>query len=191
MEIEASKLRVLIEDETEVPSVGLVPLPTLSDVLYEPAAIPAVSPRGRYAGSRPTGRRSAALALVGKRCDNCRLYAEREERCCILGRADVITSDMVCGYHVAGDPQLYVTSLSGEGSLTPELAGLMVAPLNGTTCDACRFYCASTDARGTCRATTADDGGSAWVDAAGCCGRYRAKPDADLPKVPPVGVKAT
>lgn len=190
MEIEASKLRVLVEDETEVPSVGLVPLPTLSDVLYEPAAIPPVSPRGAYSGSKPTGRKKHVLAIVGKRCDNCRLWAEREERCCILGRNIAVPSDMVCGYHVAGDPQVYVTSLSGEGTLTPEQAGLIAAPLNGTTCDACRYYTPSTDERGTCRATTAEDGSAAWVDAAGCCARWRSKPDADLPSVPPVSPKA-
>jgi hypothetical protein len=184
MEIEASKLCVFVEDETEIPSVGKVPLPTLSDVLYEPAIIPPVSPRGAYSGSKPTGRPRHVLALVGKRCDNCRLFAERENKCCIMGRQWDVTSDMVCGYHVGGDPQLYVTSLSGEGTLTPEQAGLMHAPLNGTTCDECRYYCASTDERGTCGAVTAEDGSTAWVDRAGCCARWRTKNDPDLPTVP-------
>lgn len=185
MEPDPRQLVILVAEESGVESVGPVPLPSLSDVLYEPAARPAVSPRGRYAGTRPTGRRSVALALVGKRCDNCRLYAEREERCCILGRDVEVKPDMVCGYHVAGDPQLYVTSLSGEGSLTPELAGLITGPSNGTSCDSCRYYDARTDDEGMCCATASDDGSLSSVDALGCCARWRAKPDPELPITPP------
>lgn len=185
-------LVLLVEEKTGVPSVGPVPLPSLSDVCYEPARQPLVSlrARGRYDGSKPLGTEPRPTGSVGKRCDNCRLWAEREEKCLILGREHQVPAGAVCGYHVGGEPQLYVTALSGEGSLTPEQAGLLLPgqiPQRGTTCDSCAYYTAMSDDSGTCRATAdpSEPRCATRVDALGCCARWRAKVDPELPAAPP------
>ena len=188
MDIPSKKLLVLVEDRTGRPSAGPVPLPTKSDVLYEPSTQPLVSLRARapYDGTRPLGTPTRPTGSVGKRCDNCRLWAEREERCLLMGRDVEVLASNVCGYHVAGDPQLYVTALSGEGTLAPELAGLIEAPSRGTTCDGCSYYDPRGADVGLCRAVAGDDGRAARVDALGCCARWRAKADVELPKQPPL-----
>lgn len=188
MPVRPEQLVVLVEGVTGRPSVGPVPLPTPSDVLYEPPAEPLVALRARapHDGTKPSGRTPRATGSTGKRCDNCRLWAEREDRCCLMGRDVPVEANMVCGYHVAGDPQLYVTSLSGEGRLDPELAGLMRAPDQGTKCENCTYYePLGSDDDGYCRAVAnAETGCPANVEALGCCSRWRAKQDAEVPAAP-------
>lgn len=149
--MDARKLVVLVEEKTGVPSVGPVALPTLSDVLYEPPG-----------------------ELGGKRCANCRLWAERDERCTIIDQLVPVTYDMVCGYHVDGEPQMYATALTGTAKLSAELAGLQCAPPRGTSCSGCRYYEALDANLGVCRAVASERGGCARVDALGCCSRWRA-----------------
>lgn len=169
------KLVVLVEDRTGRPSSGPVPLPKPSDVLYEPSSQPltALRARGPFDGSKPIGSPPRVTGSTGKRCDNCRLWAEREDRCLLMGRGVEVKAAQVCGYHVAGDPQLYVTALSGEGKVTPEMAGLLGESPRGTTCDSCVYYTPQTNDEGSCRAVAGDNGLAARVDALGCCARWR------------------
>lgn len=187
MVLDPDKLVVFVEEKTGEPSCGPVPLPTPSDVCYEPCHQPLVSLKARapFNGTKPLGTKPRVTGSVGKRCDNCRLFAEREDRCLIIGREVVVLPNYVCSYHVDGEPQLYVTALSGTPYLTAELAGLLTEPPpRGTTCDACTYYEPQTDDGGTCRAVATPDGELAQVDALGCCARWRPKDDPELPSAP-------
>lgn len=143
---------MLVEGATGVPSCGPVPLPRPSDVLYAPP--------------NPDGSR--------KRCLNCMFYADVDVRCIVLGRDVEVTGDMVCGLHTFGAPQMYTTALGtgGEARAQPEELGLIVAPIDGTSCDGCTFYTANDPVSGTCRAV-ADEFGQFRVAALGCCARWQ------------------
>lgn len=149
MAVDPKKLAVLVEDRSGRVGAGPVPLPSPSDVLYEPEQF------NQY----------------GKSCGNCRLWAELDERCLILPPDVPVNANMVCGYHVPGEPQLYLTALSGQGSVDPGLAGLIVGPQGGTSCGRCRYYVATTEADGRCRAVQ-KAGQMAPVQARGCCSRW-------------------
>lgn len=149
MPVDPKKLVVLVEDRMGRPSAGPVPLPSPSDVVYEPAV----------------------FKSIGKNCGNCRLWAEMDERCLLFPRDVPVNANMVCGYHVDGDPQLYVTALSGTGTTDPKLAGLITAPQGGTSCGRCRYYNPQTEAEGACRAVQ-KAGQPAKVEARGCCSRW-------------------
>jgi hypothetical protein len=142
------KLAILVEGKTGLP-VGPIQLPRPSDVLY--------------CHPNPDGQR--------KTCGNCGLWAEMDNRCLLMGTEVEVTSDMVCGYHVDGEPVLYATTLGGQKMVEPELAGLIRAPEGGTSCDRCRYYDPRTDDTGLCRGVYVE-GKPAPVEARGCCARW-------------------
>jgi hypothetical protein len=146
--VDVRKLAILVEGKTGL-SVGPIQLPRPSDVLY--------------AHPNKDGTR--------KQCANCALWAEMDNRCLLMGAEIEVQSDQVCGYHVNGDPVLYVTTLGGFKLVEPDLAGLMLAPEGGTSCDRCRYYDPRTDDAGLCRGVFSE-GKPAPVEALGCCARW-------------------
>ncbi len=149
MPVRPDQLAILVEGKTGLP-VGPVPLPRPSDVLYCPP---------NADGTR-------------KKCGNCALWAESDEKCLLMGTEVSVTGDMVCGYHVNGEPQLYVSTLGGKAMVTPELAGLIRTNDGaGTSCDMCQYYDPRTDKDGLCKAVY-DQGKPAKVQPLGCCARW-------------------
>lgn len=100
-----------------------------------------------YAGPNENGER--------KMCENCQFFDDEDGDCEVLGIT--VTPDQICGYHVE----------SGNYA-DPELAGLETVK-GGTSCSRCRYFDEGTS---TCEAVEGEDGGTAAVEAMGCCGRW-------------------
>lgn len=144
MGVKPHQLAVLVEGATGTASPA-VSLPRPDGVLYAPP--------------NPDGSR--------KSCGNCCMWAEKDMLCMIHGSLP-ITFQMVCGYHVFGQPQLFSTSVIRPDGLPPELTGLEEVP-GGTSCDLCRFYDS-----GRCRGVSdpSTNRPPAKVEALGCCARW-------------------
>jgi hypothetical protein len=106
----------------------------------------------------------------------------REE--CFVHDSNVITTaDMICGYHVYGEPMGSgaVPPRQNMQPLDPELSGLEQVP-EGTSCESCVHYTATPGAlSGTCAALyenpdeSEPDAPHAIVHALGCCAAWRAR----------------
>lgn len=79
-----------------------------------------------------------------KNCVNCYQWAQADQQCAIHGDMP-IEPDLVCVYHVFGQPQMFSTAFIKPPAMDPAVTGLVRAP-NGSSCDLCRFF------DGTCRA---------------------------------------
>lgn len=108
-----------------------------------------------YVGPNPDGSR--------KSCANCMMWS-RDNRCTIHAADLKITGDMVCGYHVYGDPLDKRIDHLGLDAVTPKESGLIVAPKGGTSCDNCYFFTAAQH----CAALD----GKPKVHPKGCCSRW-------------------
>ena len=85
-------------------------------------------------------------------CGNCVHFAVPDG--CHLHDADVQTAtDMICGYHVYGDPNPTPTnSVSALVPLQPEYSGLITPPEPGASCDRCKYYRPAGQTAGLCMA---------------------------------------
>ena len=129
------------------------------------------APTARLAG--PSGVLYSPPNLDGstKRCANCSLWAETDQQCLIHGDL-AVSGDMVCGYHVYGEPQVFGSSIIRPPGVDPALSGLISAP-NGTSCGQCRFVEGPAKAP-RCAAVADPETGQpgARVHALGCCARW-------------------
>lgn len=143
--IRPAQLAALVTNRTGTSSPP-VPLPTPGDVLFAPA---------NADGSR-------------KNCRNCALWFEADELCLVHGDQRVV-GDMVCGYHVFGQPQVYAASVIHPPGMDPALTGLELIP-GGTSCDLCEY-----SGGGKCRAVADPRTGQPpWrVEPLDCCARWR------------------
>jgi hypothetical protein len=141
------------EDTTNPGPIDLPPRLHRSDALYAPP---------NADGSR-------------KMCANCFMYAAPKSECEIHAPDVVITHDMVCGYHVKGNPQNAAPTRLGIQTLDPELTGLVQVP-GGTGCNTCHFYYAHGSDSGVCQALYEDEPphGHVVVQALGCCAAWKA-----------------
>lgn len=113
-----------------------------------------------------------------KSCGNCVMFANKSNECYLFEPNREITEDMICGYHVNGEPMPEFKSRLPMEPLDPDYAGLEHVK-NGTSCDNCKFYTANdTDAeqgKGGCMAVDAEGSDKpAVVEAKGCCSRWEA-----------------
>lgn len=125
-----------------------------------------------YVRPNPNGTR--------KMCGNC-LFWKMSDAQCFLHEADIVTMmDMICGYHVFGQP-----FPGGDGEeltarnmdpVQPETSGLIQVP-GGTSCDTCMHYYASAQTVGTCLALQDPNnpGENPVVEPLGCCTRWERK----------------
>lgn len=122
----------------------------------------------------------------GRNCANCVMWVVDES--CLIHAAQLhITGDMVCGYHVVGQPQR--ERFSWGVPVEPELSGLITAPPGGTKCGNCLYFADSgDDGAGLCfgvagaiksvevtreQTLTSKAWTPAEVNALGCCSRWR------------------
>ena len=77
-----------------------------------------------------------------KSCGNCPLWRADAERCLIHEASQLVTADMVCGYHFYGQPLADLPA--GAELIDPipaKLTGLETVK-GGTSCDSCLWYAA-------------------------------------------------
>lgn len=137
---------------TEATARGGPTLPTPPEVLYVPPM-------------------KAPFEGQGRRCNNCMMWVPRgPNRCSILGPGVRVTHVMVCGYHVPGAPMrgAWVDHPGGMQYIPSDLAGLISAPMNGTSCGNCAHF-----DRNSCKAVIDTQGRPARVESFGCCTRWR------------------
>jgi len=145
--IDPRKLHVLVSGRPAEVS-PIAPLPTPEGCVYTPP---------NADGSR-------------KICGNCTLWAQVDLRCLLHGPLQV-DQDMVCGYHVYGEPQEHQDAITlTMQPLTTAQSGL--GPVSGgVSCDTCRYF-----DHGKCIAIADPTTGRAPanVEALGCCARWTA-----------------
>lgn len=122
-----------------------VPQPTLAEVLYTPP--------------NPDGST--------KSCGNCVLYETARQTCYIHDPKLIISPEMVCGYHVYGEPMERFEYRLPMLPVTPEQSGLVLVE-GGTSCSSCKYY---DQLESQCHATQ-NDGEPPFVDPLGCCARW-------------------
>lgn len=107
-----------------------------------------------------------------KNCGNCSLWAERDMQCLIHSPDVEVGPDMVCGYHVFGEPQMFGSAIIRPTGIAPELSGLESVP-GGTSCDECRFFDS-----GMCNGVGDPSTGQppTPVEPLGCCARWEREP---------------
>lgn len=143
----------------------VVPRLTLADLLYSPP--------------NPD--------MTRKRCGNCALWLGArgdggeivKEECFIHASDVVVVEDMVCGYHVYGVPMgaEVVPPREAMQPVTPELSGLC-QPLDGSSCEVCRYFSPSMQRSGTCAVAFEEDLDHegdpihAVVQVNGCCAAW-------------------
>ncbi len=131
---------------------------------YDDPPVAVTLPDVLYAPPNPDGSR--------KKCENCAHWYAKNE-CLIMAPSVVVPGDAICGYHVFGAPDKIGERSAGLEPVLPENAGFEQTE-DGTSCDLCKFYDAGKGAKsGKCRAVADPDGGSALVQALGCCARWR------------------
>lgn len=128
---------------------GPVQLPTAAEVLY----------------SEPNPNSSR------KQCKNCFLFMPGMKQCVIHDSDVPIAEDMICGYHVYGQPSVVELSRENMEPVKPEFSGLERVK-RGASCDTCDHYSARGQQSGVCRAVRDDAGEKAQVEALGCCTRW-------------------
>lgn len=109
-----------------------------------------------------------------KTCANCFLWRSTNQTCAIHDPSVVVVADMICGYHVYGQPQEADLVLSSLQVVSPSNSGLEHVA-GGTSCDNCKHYRPSAQTSGHCVAVADPDDQDVdvLVDALGCCARWR------------------
>lgn len=115
-----------------------------------------------------------------KKCGNCYMFVQEDQRCVIHEPSIRITAGFVCGYHLFGEP------ISPEGAgyisvlpISPELSGLAdLTALDGSSCSTCRFYESKGKTKGLCHGLANADNGKPPQDvqSLGCCARWEINP---------------
>ena len=141
------------------------PLPVEAPVLFRKGDV-------LYADPNPDRTR--------KNCGNCIMFLAPEA--CFIHDADVVvTPEMVCGYHVYGEPMPAGIERTNMMPVKPETSGLVPVVRDGSSCDTCEFFMPINQRQGLCRALceygdTTEESLHPTVDALGCCARWSAKP---------------
>lgn len=120
-----------------------------------------------YTGPNPDGTR--------KKCKNCVMFATKAKECYLFSPSKTIEPDMICGYHVYGEPMEEFTNRLPMEYLDEETSGLETVK-SGTSCDNCQAYKKhdADDGKGECSAVHVG-GKPATVEGRGCCTRWTAK----------------
>lgn len=106
-----------------------------------------------------------------KRCGNCVMFMEAENRCAIHPQDLKITESMWCGYHIFGPPS--GKPHPGVMPVTPDISGLIEVGA-GAVCSGCRFYDDKGAGNGLCWGVSRPDDRRppAPVETLGNCARY-------------------
>lgn len=109
-----------------------------------------------------------------KSCRNCYAWVSTADRCILHRRNVKVTEEMVCGYHIPGEPLRDFGHIAGLEPLDPKLSGLEQVG-EGTVCGTCRYFEQKSDSRGLCHGVSRASGQPpAPVDIMGCCARWEA-----------------
>jgi len=128
-----------------------------------------------YADPNPDGSRKACLNCIMWVSDNA---IEDGAKCLIHEKSLQVEGNMVCGYHVYGEPMDKWMDHPGITPVQPDMSGLILAPY-GTSCDICLFFVAGRGTSATCLAVNSDTHEvDAFVEALGCCSRWAENPEA-------------
>ena len=108
-----------------------------------------------------------------KRCGNCVMFIESEDRCFIHPPDLEVAGDMWCGYHIFGKPMAGSTLREGMQAVTPDISGLRRVGA-GAACAGCQFYKDQGTGTGLCYGVSRPDDRQppAPVELLGNCARY-------------------
>lgn len=108
-----------------------------------------------------------------KSCRLCIMWVSEENKCVIHPKDVEVTADMVCGFHVYGEPIKKWMDHPGIQPVTPDLSGLQIVGA-GAVCASCRFYEDGGNGAGLCWGVSKpeDRRPPQPVELMGWCSRY-------------------